>query len=133
MHYIERPSEVIGRWIDVDGHTVVAKLSGMGSRLYQHEMDHIKGKAFYERIPNISHAVPLAGFRSMSMWKSDFPSIEARSTCLYTTYTPPFTFDTAIPIKASFIDRTIDDEVYPGIQFDEAMCEQLAERFSSQD
>eukprot|EP00009_Paramoeba_aestuarina_P012359 CAMPEP_0201528688 /NCGR_PEP_ID=MMETSP0161_2-20130828/39259_1 /ASSEMBLY_ACC=CAM_ASM_000251 /TAXON_ID=180227 /ORGANISM="Neoparamoeba aestuarina, Strain SoJaBio B1-5/56/2" /LENGTH=266 /DNA_ID=CAMNT_0047930111 /DNA_START=57 /DNA_END=853 /DNA_ORIENTATION=- len=114
MHYIERPKDIIAKWVDVNGNLVVAKLSGIGSRLFQHEMDHMNGIPFYTRIPNRSHAVPISGFRTMSQWKDDFPSIEARSTYLYTIYTPPFTFETETPVKSSFLERAFDNEVYPG-------------------
>ena len=125
MHYIERPADIIASWKNPVGDTIVAHLTGLGSRLVQHEMDHIRGQAFYHRIPNQSHAVPLCAFRSMSQWDYDFPSLEARSTYLYSMYTPPFTFRAEVPPKSGFIDRILDEQVYPGVHFDEEMNDQF--------
>ena len=127
MHYIERPSNIIATWKSPVGDTVLALLTGMASRLFQHEMDHIDGKAFYERIPDQRHAVPLSGFRTMSSWEDDYPSIEARSTNIYSIFTPPYTFRSEVPLKSAFIDRIMDEEVYPGVDFDIEMTSQLAD------
>jgi hypothetical protein len=54
----------------------------------------------------------------MSDWSDDYPSLEARSTFLYTTYTPPYTFITDNVHDAYLLDRKFEDGVYPGHEAD---------------
>eukprot|EP00759_Apiculatamorpha_spiralis_P017666 PhF_6_TR23801/c0_g1_i1/m.33314/K01462/PDF, def; peptide deformylase len=97
MHYIERPSEVVVEGLDHKGEQRTERYHGMAARLVQHEMDHMEGTCFYNRSPDLRHTVSSVGFLSMSNWQKDFPSLEARSTCLYTLFTPPYTFVSDAP------------------------------------
>jgi len=45
---VERPSEVVVQFDDVDGATQVLKLDGMNARIVQHEMDHLNGVLFVD-------------------------------------------------------------------------------------
>jgi hypothetical protein len=120
LHYIERAPRIkIGAY-DENGTYFERTLDNMAARMALHEMDHMDGVLFTRRIPNCDHAVPLSGFSCMSDWSDDFPSLEARSTFLYTTFTPPHTFATDSSVRdAQLLDAVFDHGIYPGCQFDE--------------
>ncbi|RNF01965.1 metalloprotease-like protein [Trypanosoma rangeli] len=121
MHYIERPATVRLRAIGADGHLFEVTLDKMRARMALHEMDHLGGVLFTRRIPDTNHVVPLEGFSTMSDWSDDYPSLEARSTYLYTTYTPPYTFLTDNVEDAQLLDRKFEDGIYPGCEHDRRM------------
>lgn len=121
MHYIERPTTVRLRAIDADGNPLEVTLEKMRARMALHELDHLGGVLFTRRIPDTNHVVPLEGFSTMSDWSDDYPSLEARSTYLYTTFTPPHTFVTDIVEDAQLLDRKFEDGVYPGCELDRRM------------
>ena len=115
MHYIERPHEIVASAYDGDGALVdKVKLDGMRSRLVQHEMDHLTGVLFTRRIPDSLHVVPMDGFHLMSDWAEDFPSIEARSTNLYTLYFAPLKFVPHFLPESDIIKRHYEDNIFPG-------------------
>lgn len=116
MHYIERPHKCSVSRYDEYGryHEGVEHFDGMKSRLIQHEMDHLTGILFTRRIPNSLHVVPMDGFHSMSDWAEDYPSIEARSTNLYTLFFPPFKFVPHFLPDSEMMKRHYEDNVFPG-------------------
>jgi peptide deformylase len=114
VSYIERPFNVVGGGYNEAGARVEEELTGMRSRLFQHCMDFMLGDMFQRRIPDASHAVPMDGLHAMSEWADDFPSIEARSTNLYTIYIPPMTFKPEYLPDAQLLDRQYQDKIYPG-------------------
>lgn len=118
MHYIERPGTCRVRGYNRNGEEVERVVDGMLARFIQHEMDHMDGVLFTRRIPNTSHVVLADGFSTMSDWCDDYPSLEARSTFLYTTFTPPYTFLTESVHDAYVLDRKFEDGIYPGHEMD---------------
>ncbi|RNF20740.1 metalloprotease-like protein [Trypanosoma conorhini] len=121
MHYIERPATVRLRAIGADGRPFEVTLDKVRARMALHELDHLGGVLFTRRIPDTNHVVPLEGFSTMSDWADDYPSLEARSTYLYTTYTPPYTFLTDNVEDAQLLDRKFEDGIYPGCEHDRRM------------
>ncbi|ORC85401.1 metalloprotease-like protein [Trypanosoma theileri] len=121
MHYIERPITVRVRAIDADGRPFEVMLDKMRARMALHEFDHLNGILFTRRIPDTNHVVPLEGFSTMSDWSDDYPSLEARSTYLYTTFTPPYTFVTDNVEDAQLLDRKFEDGIYPGCEHERRM------------
>nr|AAQ57593.1 putative peptide deformylase [Trypanosoma brucei] len=121
LHFIERPSTVRVRAIAEDGNPFEVTLDKMRARMALHELDHLNGILFTRRIPDTSHVVPLEGFSTMSEWPDDYPSLEARSTFLYTTFTPPYTFITDSVEDAQLLDRKFEDGIYPGCEHDRRM------------
>lgn len=121
MHYIERPATVRIRALNERGEVVDTVLTGMRARLALHEMDHMDGIMFTRRIPDTNHVVLADGFSTMSDWSDDYPSLEARSTFLYTTYTPPFTFAADAVWDSNLLDRKFEDNIYPGHEMDKQL------------
>ncbi|CAD2220243.1 Polypeptide deformylase, putative [Angomonas deanei] len=117
MHYIERPLTVRIRATNEKGVEVTETLSLMRARMALHEMDHLQGILFYRRVVDSDHVVPLEGFSLMSDWSDDYPSLEARSTYLYTIFVPPYGFlqDPSVT-DARLIERKFEDGVYPGAE-----------------
>jgi peptide deformylase len=118
MHFIERPGTCRMRGYNEHGEEVERVMDGMRARFAQHEVDHLDGVLFTRRIPNTDHVVLADGFSGMSDWSDDFPSLEARSTFLYTTFTPPYTFLTEGVHDAYLLDRKFEDGIYPGHEMD---------------
>jgi peptide deformylase len=117
MHYIERPHAVVAERYDETGKFHAAEtLTGMRSRLVQHQMDHMNGVIFTRRIPNSLHVVPMDGFHTMSDWAEDFPSIEARSTNLYTLFFAPHRFVPHFLEDSELMKRHYEDNVFPGYE-----------------
>jgi hypothetical protein len=121
VHYIERPATVRVQYLDRKGNRVDKVFSGMKARFILHEMDHMDGVLFTRRIPDTNHVVLADGFSTMSDWSDDYPSLEARSTFLYTTFTPPYTFQTDSVTDANLLDRKFEDGIYPGHEADAQM------------
>lgn len=121
VHYIERPYRIKASGYNEHGQFVEEEMSGMRSRLFQHCMDFMRGELFHRRIPDAAHVVPMDGFHDMSEWADDFPSVEARSTNLYTIYIPPTTFLPEYLPDADLLNRQYTDLIYPGHETMEAM------------
>eukprot|EP00796_Vickermania_ingenoplastis_P009113 gene9113-6404_t len=121
LHYIERPLTCAIQALDEGGRIVTQTLEGMRARMAWHEMDHLRGILFSRRAVDANHVVPLEGFCTMSDWSDDYPSLEARSTFLYTCFTPPFTFTSFGVEDANLLDRHLEDGIYPGKERDEQM------------
>lgn len=126
MHYIERPLTVRLRGFNERGEPVELTLDGMRARMAMHELDHLNGVLFTRRVVDANHVVPLEGFTLMSDWSDDYPSLEARSTFLYTIFTPPYTFKTDSVSDGNLLDRKFEDGIYPGSAFDREMRIQSA-------
>ena len=118
MHYIKRPSAVTIRAYNERGEQFSVTLDKMKGRLALHEMDHMFGILFTKRIPDVNHAVPLDSFSTVTEWSDDWPSLEARSTFLYTLYTPPVSFVPDAVTDADFMDRKFDKRIYPGMEME---------------
>lgn len=118
LHYIERPLTVRIRALDQEGNTFTVTLEQMRARMALHELDHLEGVLFTRRVVDTDHVVPMEGFVTMSDWSDDYPSLEARSTFLYTTFTPPFHFTSDSVVDGNLLDRKFEDGVYPGCELE---------------
>lgn len=49
---VDRYNEVTVRFLNVKGETVTLKLSGFNARVAQHEIDHLNGVLFVDRVKN---------------------------------------------------------------------------------
>jgi peptide deformylase len=117
MHYIQRPHEcVVSRYDETGKFHEGELLDGMKSRMVQHEMDHLNGVLFSRRIPNNLHVVPMDGFNTMSDWAEDYPSIEARSTNLYSLFFPPHTVKAHYLEDSELLKRHYEDNIFPGFE-----------------
>jgi peptide deformylase len=121
VHYIERPYRVLASGYDERGRHQQQELTGMRSRLFQHCMDFMKGELYHRRVADGRHIVPMDGFHTMSEWADDYPSLEARSTNLYTIFIPPTTFLPEYLEDAALLDRQYSDGIYPGHEVFEQM------------
>ncbi|CCW64823.1 unnamed protein product [Phytomonas sp. EM1] len=118
MHYIERPSTVRLRALDEHGKPFETTLNGIRARMALHELDHLNGVLFTRRVVDIDHVLPLDGFAGMGDWSDDFPSLEARSTFLYSIFTPPYYFSSESVPDANLLHRKYEEGVYPGCEHD---------------
>lgn len=117
MHYIQRPHECFVSRYDENGTFHEGELlDGMKSRMLQHEMDHLNGVLFSRRIPNSLHVVPMDGFNTMSDWAEDYPSIEARSTNLYSLFFPPHKTKAHYLDDSELLKRHYEDNIFPGFE-----------------
>lgn len=127
LHYIERPLTCHIQALNEKGDKITTQtLEGMKARMAWHEMDHLQGILFSRRTIDANHIVPLEGFCTMSDWSDDYPSLEARSTFLYTCFTPPFTFTSYGVEDANLLDRHLEDGIYPGVEREEQLRTEVA-------
>ena len=47
---IHRPKEVVVEYQNADGEMVDARFDGLAARVFQHEMDHMKGNTFLPKV-----------------------------------------------------------------------------------
>nr|CAJ2466766.1 unnamed protein product [Leishmania braziliensis] len=114
LHYIERPLTVRVQALDERGEPFTVTLDKMRARMALHELDHLQGVLFTRRVVDTDHVVPMEGFVTMSDWSDDYPSLEARSTFLYTIFTPPYHFVSDAVPDGNLLDRKFEDGIYPG-------------------
>ncbi|KAG5507919.1 hypothetical protein JIQ42_07213 [Leishmania sp. Namibia] len=118
LHYIERPLTVRVRALDENGQVFTVTLDRMRARMALHELDHLQGVLFTRRVVDANHVIPMEGFLTMSDWSDDYPSLEARSTFLYTIFTPPYHFASDSVPDGNLLDRRFEDGIYPGCEQD---------------
>ncbi|GET85688.1 metalloprotease-like protein [Leishmania tarentolae] len=118
LHYIERPLTVRVRALNEHGTPFTVTLDQMRARMALHELDHVHGILFTRRVVDTDHVVPMEGFVTMSDWSDDYPSLEARSTFLYTIFTPPYHFVSDSISDGNLLDRRFEDGIYPGCEYD---------------
>jgi len=51
---IERPSVIIGEWLNENGELKRARLSGITAQCFQHELDHMNGVRFTEHVGTVA-------------------------------------------------------------------------------
>lgn len=61
---VERPSEILARWQDQDGHVHEAHLSGIEAICFQHEYDHLDGILTLDRTSETVRAEALLALTS---------------------------------------------------------------------
>lgn len=54
---VRRPVSIRGKWLDRNGHVVEQELSGLPARVFLHELDHLDGIMFLERLDSIRDLV----------------------------------------------------------------------------
>lgn len=54
---VTRPDQVTVSFCDVDGNQVKRQLSGFPARVFQHELDHLNGVLYVDRMPNPSQLI----------------------------------------------------------------------------
>ena len=64
---IKRPSYVRVRYQKPNGETVTDKLMGMTARIFQHELDHLDGIVFIDRLPDLERKAAMKEIRE-SEW-----------------------------------------------------------------
>jgi peptide deformylase len=60
---IERPASVIVKGLDRDGNDVKLEVSGALARIFQHEIDHLNGKFFFDHLNPIKRQLVKARIR----------------------------------------------------------------------
>jgi peptide deformylase len=60
---VERPAEVTVEGMDPDGERVVLELTGLLSRAVQHEIDHLDGVLFFDRISPLKRRMALKKYQ----------------------------------------------------------------------
>lgn len=56
---VERPATVHARWLDAEGRAHEEKLEGLLATCLQHEMDHLQGKLFLDRLSRLKREMLL--------------------------------------------------------------------------
>lgn len=51
---VKRPDEITVRYQDRDGNVITEELSGIASRCFQHELDHLDGVCFTDRVSKLT-------------------------------------------------------------------------------
>lgn len=54
---VRRPLSIVGRWLDRNGQVVEREFSGLPARVFLHELDHLDGIMFFERLDSIRDLV----------------------------------------------------------------------------
>jgi peptide deformylase len=60
---IERPSHIIIKGLDRDGNPVKLEVEGALARIFQHEVDHLKGRYFFDHLNPIKRQLVKARIR----------------------------------------------------------------------
>lgn len=80
--WVQRPRQVLMRGLDRHGHRVEAELAGLAARVAQHELDHLDGVLFPQRVQSLHFLVPQASMDAQDSWAEDWPSAGSRRTGL---------------------------------------------------
>ena len=62
---VERPSRIRARWQDLDGKSHEAEIDGMLATCLQHEMDHLEGLVFLDRISRLKRQMAVKKLEKM--------------------------------------------------------------------
>ena len=62
---VERPSAIRARWQDLDGNVLDKQLDGMIATVLQHEMDHLEGVLFIDRLSRLKREMALKKLEKM--------------------------------------------------------------------
>jgi len=63
---IGRPDTIKVKYQDVYGEEYISVVSGMNSRIWQHEIDHLDGILYFNRVPRISRDRALKAWRKQN-------------------------------------------------------------------
>jgi peptide deformylase len=64
---VTRPARIEVRWLDLDGNSHTASLDGFKARVWQHEIDHLDGTLFVDRLSPDERREALATLRSQAL------------------------------------------------------------------
>ncbi len=78
--WIERPTAVTLKGLNRHGEPMEKELTGFMARVVQHEMDHLDGILFPQRVTDPGLYVPLPSFEQQSEWAEGWPSPGSYST-----------------------------------------------------
>ncbi len=72
-----RPAEIQVRYLDIDGNQQIEQADGFFARLIQHEVDHLNGIIFIDRIASLKKALAKSKFKRILKGKVpvDYPMI----------------------------------------------------------
>ncbi|MFW6232561.1 MAG: peptide deformylase, partial [Bacteroidota bacterium] len=79
---VERPESIKVRYYDLDMHEYVREIGGFLARVMQHEIDHLRGVLFYERISPLKRALAKSKLKRIQRGEvvPDYPMIQADGT-----------------------------------------------------
>lgn len=72
--WVERPAEIIIRGLDEHGAPKEERLNGLSARIFQHELDHLDGILFSQRVSDKKFLFPQASIDTKDSWAKDWPS-----------------------------------------------------------
>ena len=78
--WIERPEKITLRGLNRKGEHLEKELDGFMARVIQHEMDHLDGILFPQRVSNPEWMVPLPCFEQQESWDDNWPTPGANKT-----------------------------------------------------
>ncbi|MGI2026325.1 peptide deformylase [Endozoicomonas acroporae] len=78
--WVNRPANVKVRGFDDQGNIIEAVLDGFAARVMLHEIDHLDGILFPERVDETTLMVPNISMETQSRWPENWPAINARIT-----------------------------------------------------
>ncbi|MBE8215997.1 MAG: peptide deformylase [Endozoicomonadaceae bacterium] len=78
--WIERSAEIEVSGYNEEGTLISRSLNGFVARVFQHELDHLNGILFLNRMPDISLVVPSDSLDRQNTWLEDWPTVNARKT-----------------------------------------------------
>ncbi|WP_257264935.1 peptide deformylase [Endozoicomonas sp. ONNA2] len=78
--WVNRPANLRVRGFDDQGKIIEATLDGFAARVMLHEIDHLDGILFPERIDETKLMVPSISMESQGSWPENWPTSNARMT-----------------------------------------------------
>lgn len=78
--WVNRPANLRVRGFNDQGNIIEAALDGFAARVMLHEIDHLDGILFPERIDETKLMVPNISMETQSCWPGNWPTINARIT-----------------------------------------------------
>ncbi len=78
--WIERPSTITVQGMNEKHQVITKTLDGFSARVFQHEMDHLNGILFPERVQNTRHIIPDDILVNQGKWAEEWPTPGARMT-----------------------------------------------------
>jgi len=72
--WVERPDKVRMKGLDEEGNVQEVHLTGLPARIAQHELDHLDGVLFPQRVSEPRFLVPQKVFDAKGNWSKNWPS-----------------------------------------------------------
>jgi peptide deformylase len=63
---VARPSRAVLKGLDLDGHEHIVEGTGLLARAFQHEMDHLEGRLFLDRLRGIQRDLIVRRIRKLT-------------------------------------------------------------------